>query len=218
MTTDKLTNTTLPMQYADEAQHHAVATLGMWVFLVSEVMFFGGMFTGFFYYHSAYPDAFAAAGGQLNVTLGAINTAVLLTSSMTMAFAVHLAEVDRVNATRRALFATMVLGLLFLGIKAYEYYDDYTNGIVPVAGFHFENAKHAAEQLFYSFYFTMTVIHALHLTIGVFVVGYMIWRLRPHGTGTDTARKLEVAGLYWHFVDIVWIFLFPVLYLLGRHG
>jgi cytochrome c oxidase subunit 3 len=200
-------------------QQKEAATLGMWVFLVTEVLFFGGLFAAYSVYRSWYPDAFAASSHTLDLTLGAVNTVALILSSLTMALAVHAAETGDRRRLMLMLTATMVLGALFLGIKAVEYADKFEHHHVPGAGFHFEVEEFAREaQIFFSLYFVMTGLHAVHMIIGL---GIMLWMLVWVWRGRITpayASPIEISGLYWHFVDIVWIFLFPLLYLLGRHG
>jgi cytochrome c oxidase subunit 3 len=201
------------------AQQTEASTLGMWVFLVTEVLFFGGLFLCYTVYRWEYPAAFAAASHSLDVTLGTINTVVLITSSLTMALAVHAAQTGQRKLIMLFLVATMVLGAVFLGIKSVEYYHKFVEHHVPGPGFQFEEkelARHA--QIFFSLYFVMTGLHALHMIIGF---GIMTWMLIWTWRGTITAEyfsPIEISGLYWHFVDIVWIFLFPLLYLLGRHA
>jgi cytochrome c oxidase subunit 3 len=200
-------------------QQREAATLGMWVFLVTEVLFFGGLFLVYTVYRSWYPEAFAAASHSLDVTLGTINTVVLITSSLTMALAVHAAQTGERRLIMIFLIATMVLGAVFLGIKGVEYYEKFVEHHVPGPGFHFEEPEYARHaQIFFSLYFVMTGLHAVHMIIGF---GIMTWMLIWAWRGTITAdyySPIEISGLYWHFVDIVWIFLFPLLYLLGRHA
>src|SRR4051812_507030 len=200
-------------------QQAEATTLGMWVFLVTEVLFFGGLFTVYTVYRGWYPDAFAAASRELDVTLGAINTAVLITSSLTMALAVHSAQTGRRTLVMLFLIATMVLGGVFLGIKSVEYYHKFVEHHIPGPQFQFaekEFAKNA--QLFFSLYFMMTGLHALHMLIGFGIMLWMLWWTYRGTITADYYSPIEISGLYWHFVDIVWIYLFPLLYLLGRHG
>jgi len=200
------------------AQQGEASTLGMWVFLVTEVLFFGGLFLVYLVYRSKYPEAFIAGSHELDVLLGGINTAVLITSSLTMALAVHAAQTGRRRTLMWLLVATMVLGAAFLGIKSVEYYHKFEEHHIPGPGFVFEKEHFANVQLFFSLYFLMTGLHALHMIIGL---GIMTWMLVWSWRGIVTAEyysPIEISGLYWHFVDIVWIFLFPLLYLLGRHG
>ena len=199
-------------------QQRDATTLGMWVFLTTEVLFFGGLFMVYSVYRSWYPDAFAAASHELDVVLGTVNTAVLITSSLTMALAVHAAQTGRRGLLLTFLVVTMMLGATFLGIKSVEYYHKFAEHHVPGPGFQFEKEYFRHAQLFFSLYFVMTGLHALHMIIGI---GVMLWMFWWSWRGTITAEyssPIEISGLYWHFVDIVWIFLFPLLYLLGRHG
>ena len=200
-------------------QQAEATTLGMWVFLVTEVLFFGGLFMVYTVYRNWYPQEFAAASHTLDIRLGTINTAVLITSSLTMALAVHAAQLGQRKLIMLFLVATMALGAVFLGIKGVEYYSKFVEHHIPGPGFHFEEPQYATHaQLFFSLYFLMTGLHALHMLIGF---GIMLFMLGWTWKGTITAdyySPIEIAGLYWHFVDIVWIFLFPLLYLLGGRG
>ena len=199
------------------AQQSEATTLGMWVFLVTEVLFFGGLFATYMIYRSWYPDAFAAASHELDVTLGTINTVVLITSSLTMALAVHAAQLGQRKALMLFLIATMILGGAFLGIKSVEYYHKFVEHHVPGPTFQFEAEHFRHAQIFFSLYFVMTGLHAVHMIIGI---GIMLVMLYWSWNGTITeeySSPIEISGLYWHFVDIVWIFLFPLLYLIGRH-
>jgi len=200
------------------AQQGEASTLGMWVFLVTEVLFFGGLFLVYLVYRSTYPEAFIAGSHELDVVLGGINTAVLITSSLTMALAVHAAQTGHRRTLMIFLVATMVLGAAFLGIKSVEYYHKFVEHHVPGPGFQFEEEyiKHA--QLFFSLYFIMTGLHALHMIIGLGIMTWMLWWSWRGIVTAEYYSPIEISGLYWHFVDIVWIFLFPLLYLLGRHG
>jgi cytochrome c oxidase subunit 3 len=200
------------------AQQSDATTLGMWVFLVTEVLFFGGLFATYMVYRSWYPDAFAAASHELDVTLGTINTVVLITSSLTMALAVHAAQLGQRKALLLFLILTMVLGGAFLGIKSVEYYHKFVEHHVPGPSFQFEAEHIRHAQIFFSLYFVMTGLHAVHMIIGI---GIMLVMFSWSWNGTITQEyhsPIEISGLYWHFVDIVWIFLFPLLYLIGRHS
>jgi len=207
----------LAHQFEDLQQQHDAATLGMWVFLVTEVMFFGGLFAGYTMYRAVYPSAFAEGSRLCEVVLGASNTLILIASSLTMALAVYSAQRGHRGRVLVFLGVTMVLGALFLGVKFLEYFHKYEEHLVP--GLNFEHGGPSARQveLFICFYFGMTGLHALHMIIGLGVLTVMMtlaWRGRF--TPAHYA-PIEVAGLYWHFVDIVWIFLFPLLYLVDLH-
>ena len=295
----------LQHQFEDMGQQAESDSIGMWMFLVQEIMFFGGLFTVYLVFRSKYPMAFAAGSNHLNVVWGTANTLVLIVSSLTMALAVHYAPLGKRNLQVIFIILTMILGATFLGVKAIEYTDKYNEGIVPVKGLNLrtpkekvhngekekplntiptdpasetkqsldspgaiekkegEHSEHAyvnptadfvwedtslavkardagyltdAEKIgyfsngeidpskfrdkvriFFWIYFAMTGLHALHMIIGL---GLMTWLLWKAWKGTFTAEyyaPVEMSGLYWHFVDIVWIFLFPLLYLLGRH-
>jgi cytochrome c oxidase subunit III len=200
------------------AQQREATTLGMWVFLVTEVLFFGGLFMVYLVYRTWYPDAFAAASHELDVVLGTVNTAILITSSLTMALAVHAAQLGQRRLLMLLLLATMALGLAFLGIKSVEYYHKFVEHHVPGPGFQFEKEHIRQAQLFFSLYFLMTGLHALHMVIGLGIMTWMLWWAWRGIITAEYSSPIEISGLYWHFVDIVWIFLFPLLYLLGRHA
>ena len=200
------------------AQQGEASTLGMWVFLVTEVLFFGGLFLVYLVYRSTYPEAFIAGSHELDVMLGGINTAVLITSSLTMALAVHAAQTGHRRTLMVFLVVTMVLGAAFLGIKSVEYYHKFVEHHVPGPGFQFEEEYIRHAQLFFSLYFIMTGLHALHMIIGLGIMTWMLWWSWRGIITAEYYSPIEISGLYWHFVDIVWIFLFPLLYLLGRHG
>ena len=204
-------------QFDDAAQQYEASALGMWVFLVTEIMFFGGLFTAYVAYRSAYPGAFGAASDHLDLTLGAINTAVLIGSSLTMALAVHSSQVGKRGRLTIFLLLTMLLGSVFLGIKAVEYADKFHHGLVPGPHFTFAGPEANHAQLFFSLYFAMTGLHAVHMIIGLGVLAVLVLQARKGRFGTRYHTPIELAGLYWHFVDIVWIFLFPLLYLIERH-
>ena len=205
----------LAHQFDDPEQQREAGSLGMWVFLVTEIMFFGGLFTGYTVYRSAYPAAFAGASHELDLLIGTVNTAVLIASSLTMALAVHASQTGRRRTLLGCLSATMALGAVFLGLKAVEYAHKFQHHLVPGPSFVFHGPDPAHAQLFFSFYFVMTGMHALHMVIGL---GLMTWLLVTAARGRYSQEyhsPVVVSGLYWHFVDIVWIFLYPLLYLVG---
>jgi cytochrome c oxidase subunit 3 len=208
----------LAHQFDSLDQQKEAATLGMWVFLATEVLFFGGLFLTYAIYRSWYPHAFAAASHELDVTLGTINTAVLIASSLTMALAVHAAQLGQRKLLMTLLVATMILGGVFLGIKSVEYYHKFVEHHVPGPGFVFEKEYARNAQIFFSLYFLMTGLHAVHMIIGLGVMLVMLWWAWRGTVTAEYYSPIEISGLYWHFVDIIWIFLFPLLYLIGRHG
>jgi cytochrome c oxidase subunit 3 len=208
----------LEEQFDTEAQQKDASTLGMWIFLITEVMFFGGMFTAYTVYRRAYSDAFAVASASLNVTIGAINTAVLLVSSFTMAMAVRAAQLGQRRALILFLVLTLIFGGIFLGVKAYEWNEKFEQHHVPGPSFHLEGVPQQGHaQLFFSLYFAMTGLHALHMVVGVGLLSWLIWLARQGRFTAEYNTPVDIAGLYWHFVDIIWIFLFPLLYLIDRH-
>jgi cytochrome c oxidase subunit III len=207
----------LKHHFDDLGQQHEAATLGMWLFLATEVLFFGGLFAAYMLYRVWYPETWGAASRTLDVTLGATNTFVLITSSLTMALAVHAAATDKRRTLLIFLVLTMVLGAVFLGIKGLEYAHKFEEHHVPGLGFHFEGTAPERANLFFSLYFAMTGLHAAHMIIGLGLLTVMCWMAARGRFSARWHTPVEISGLYWHFVDIVWIFLFPLLYLVDRH-
>jgi len=208
----------LQEQFETVQQQREAGRLGMWLFLATEVLFFGGLFLGYTVYRTKYPAAFVLGSHHLDVVLGTINTAVLLLSSFTMALAVHAAMTSRRRRQAVFLMATIVLGCAFLGIKGYEYTHKYHEHLVPGVRFDLKGEHASQVELFFGFYFAMTGLHATHMVIGIGLLAMlmvMAWRGR---FDANYYAPVEITGLYWHFVDIVWIFLYPLLYLIGRHG
>ncbi|MBI5504397.1 MAG: cytochrome c oxidase subunit 3 family protein [Deltaproteobacteria bacterium] len=189
----------------------------MWVFLVTEIMFFGGLLTAYVVYRTAYPEVFATASHHLNVYLGTFNTIVLIGSSLTMAMAVHSARLNQRQKLAVYLILTMILGSVFLGVKAYEYTHKWHEGLFP-GNFFYAGPDAVHQRLFFSVYFALTGLHATHMIIGIGIM-LVILRMSMKGRFDETwYTPVEITGLYWHFVDLVWIFLFPLLYLIQRHG
>jgi cytochrome c oxidase subunit III len=201
--------------FQDYEQQRSAISLGMWTFLATEVLFFGGLFAGYMVFRAAYPHAFTEASHHLDVVLGTVNTWILLTSSLTMALAVHAAQMAQPRRITYFLIATLVLGVIFLGIKGLEYYHKFEEGVIPGANFLWHGENRGPVQLFFFLYFVMTGLHAVHMIIGIGVIIVMAW-LAWRGYYQTDYMPVEVLGLYWHFVDIVWIFLFPLLYLIDR--
>jgi cytochrome c oxidase subunit 3 len=215
----------LEEQYADSEHAHTTATLGMWVFLATEVMFFGTLFLGLSSYRFQYPEAFEQASSRLNWQIGGINTVVLLVSSLFMVLAVHYAKLGRPRPLRAYLLLTAALGIGFLCLKGLEYYLDYRENLIP--GWKFEPAEWVQDglrpdqvphvKLFLLFYWIMTAFHGLHVIIGIAVVLTMYVLARRGAFSPVYYTPVDLTALYWHFVDLVWIFLLPMLYLLGTH-
>lgn len=214
----------LAPQFDTLEQQREAATLGMWVFLVTELLFFGVLFTGYTVYRVRYAHDFEVASDHLNVLIGSINTVVLLTSSLTMALAVYATQAGHRRMQLGCLLATVLLALTFMVLKAREYYTDVEENLVPGTAYwrpeewveRGANPEHVA--LFFSTYYIMTGLHAIHVTAGIAVLLWLVvlaWRGR---LPPEYYTPVEVTGLYWHFVDVVWIFLLPLLYLIGTHA
>jgi cytochrome c oxidase subunit III len=220
MTETFFSRDTLPApQFESIGQQSLAATLGMWAFLATEVLFFGVLFAGFFIYRSMAPGDFAETARELSWPLGTLNTAILLGSSFSMAMAVHHAKEGDNRRVARWLLLTGGLGMLFLGIKATEYFLEYREHLIPALNYAATFDGHDRPrrgELFMTFYFVMTGFHAVHMFIGLGVIGTLVAMARRGKFSRDYPNPVEVAGLYWHFVDLVWVFLFPMLYLL-RH-
>ena len=200
--------------YSMEQQLEA-SILGMWIFLVTEIMFFGGLFLAYIVYRTMYPEAWVAGSNHLDVVMGALNTGVLICSSLTMVLAVRSAQVGSRGGQIVNLILTIIFGTTFLVVKYFEYAEKFEHHLVP--GPNFDPALPAAQQIFFSLYFIMTGIHAAHMVVGIGIMLVILWMAWKGAFGPDYYGPIEVSGLYWHFVDIVWIFLFPLLYLLGFH-
>jgi cytochrome c oxidase subunit III len=214
---DHAHNPNLQHHFYSMDQQLEASVLGMWVFLVTEIMFFGGMFMIYILYRVLYPEAWVLGSNHLNVSLGALNTSVLICSSLTMALAVRSAQVSSRRGQVVNLILTIILGSIFLVVKYFEYAEKFEHHLVPGPHFDASLPESAHQQLFFSIYFMLTGIHALHMIVGVglmLVILVMAWRGK---FSASWYTPVEVSGLYWHFVDIVWIFLFPLLYLLGAH-
>ena len=276
----------LQHQFEDMKQQEESVSIGMWMFLVQEIMFFGGLFTAYLVFRWKYPMAFAAGSNHLDAFWGGLNTLVLIVSSLTMALTVYYAQKGNRNMQVILIVLTMFFGAVFLGVKAVEYTDKYNHGLIPVTGLNKrikedKNAPHEtghakpcwevdhnapkvehpnphsefqwtdcslvklgvdeniltnAEKfgyfsggeidinkfrdkvrLFFWIYFVMTGLHALHMIIGLGLMSWLLWKAWKNTYSAEYYMPVEMSGLYWHFVDIVWIFLFPLLYLLGRH-
>ena len=206
----------LAHQFEDLEQQHEAASFGMWIFLATEVMFFGGLFAGYAIYRNLYQPGFAAGSHMLNVTIGAINTAVLIGSSLTMALAVRAAQMGKRSALVSFLILTILLGLAFVLIKLIiEWRYHYLEGLAPGLNFTFAGPDAKSVELFFFFYFALTGVHATHMVVGVGVLSVLLVQAWRGQFGPHRYNFVEGAGLYWHFVDIVWIFLFPLLYLIG---
>ena len=203
-------------QFDDAAQQRDAATLGMWAFLATEVLFFGVLFAAYTVCRVLWPDAFASASRHTDLTLGGIETAVLLTSSFTVALAVRDIQLGGRRMAAALLCGTALLGSVFLAIHGLEYYDDYKAAVIPGIRYEEIGGFAAQERLFFFLYYVTTGFHGLHVAIGVVLLLTMAIRTRRAEFGPDYHTPLEVTALYWHLVDIVWIFVFPLSYQVGR--
>ena len=223
--------------FETENQQREAGSFGMWLFLLTEIMFFGGLFFAYLLYRNWYYPAFASASNQLSVPLGAFNTAVLISSGFCMALGVYYAEVRQKTMLVAMLLLTTFFGVVFLGVKGVEYHEKWEKHHIPGSSFdisEFVNPPIDAKtgkateeplapdmaqktQVFFFLYFAMTGMHALHMIIGIVILGWLTWRAHRFEFSTGYVAPIENFGLYWHFVDIVWLFLFPLLYLINRH-
>ncbi len=208
--------------FGDLEQQHEANTLGMWVFLATEIMIFGGLFTGYTVFRTRYAPSFEDGSRHLNLLIGGVNTVILLTSSLTMALAVRAAHLGRQKTLVRCLTLTVLLGAAFLALKAVEYYGDYRERLIPRLAFDPAKWRHGQVtpehvQLFLIFYYVTTGLHAVHMIVGMSVLLVLIVMARRGAFSAEYSAPVEMWGLYWHFVDVVWIFLLPLLYLIGTH-
>ena len=210
--------THLRHHFATPDQQMDASTLGMWTFLITEVLFFGGMFAAYAVYRNMYPQAFASTSVYMNVILGGTNTAVLICSSLTMALSVRAAQLSNRRHLMLFLVLTMIFGATFLVIKGFEYHDKWVEHLVPGFNFRYDEFPkyaHNAQILFF-LYFCMTGMHALHMIVGLGLLSYLLVQAGRRMYSANYFAPVEMIGLYWHFVDVVWIFLFPLLYLIGH--
>lgn len=205
----------LQHHFVDSDQQFEASKLGMWVFIVNEILFFGGLFCAYIIFRAWYPDLFTQAAQELNTFWGAVNTIVLIGSSLTVAMAIRSAQKNQKRGIEINLLITIALAFVFLLIKYFEYSHKIHIGILPGEAFYtYEGIEHPLAHVFFSIYYVMTGMHAIHIIIGI---GLMIWiylRARKNEFSSEYYGPVEIVGLYWHLVDIIWIFLFPLLYLI----
>lgn len=204
-------------QYASLEHQGDTAQIGMWVFLVNETLFFGALIFVYSLYRISYPHEFAVAGKDAIMWCGSVNLVLLLTSSLTMVLAVNAAAQGRRRDMVAWLIVTLALGFTFLGVKGYEYFLDFQDKVVPAVNFVSKPGEAPASELFWVFYWVATGLHAIHLSIGIGLILYMLlWRVRRGEITSAYYAPLEVVAIYWTFVDAVWLVLFPCIYLMGR--
>ena len=209
--------TAIPEQFNSRAQQEEAASLGIWAFLSTEILFFGALFLSYSVYRLNYYAGFLEGSQHLYFSIGTINTLVLLTSSLFMALAVHSIEDGDSKRLRRFLALTFTFGAGFLGLKLYEYLLDYREHLVPSVNFNPADFQHAdAAEIFLFLYFAMTGLHFIHMTVGLGALTYLYLRARREDFSEEYHTPVRVIGLYWHFVDVVWVFLYPMLYLISK--
>jgi cytochrome c oxidase subunit 3 len=202
-------------QFQTLEQQHETEEFGMWIFLATEFMLFGGLFLGYTVYRTLYPDGFAIGSRHLDLTYGGINTGILIVSSLTMALAVRSAQLGQQRALVGCLIVTALIGCIFMAIKGLEYYQHYAAGMLPPLAWTYSGAFGNQVELFFFAYFVMTGLHAVHLTLGIVIVLVTALMASRGAFPPEGHTPVEMLGLYWHFVDMVWTFLFPLLYLFG---
>ncbi len=201
-------------QFENLDRQKDAARLGMWAFLGSEALLFTGLFALYAAYRTLYPDAFAAAASHNDVKLGTINTFILLTSSFTVALSVHEVRLGRARRAALLLLVSILLGFVFLGVKLTEYAEHFREGIFPGPSYRYEGLTGYGPRLFFTLYFLMTGIHALHVTAGMGMLAWVMFGAWQHRYSPLYHTPLELGALYWHLVDVIWIFLWPCLYLM----
>lgn len=205
------------MQFRDLAQQQETAELGMWIFLSTEVLIFGALFTSYAVFRFYFPQIFAEASHGLNAFVGTVNTAILIVSSLFIALAGYAVKHNQRKKLLFTLTMAGVLGTAFMVLKGYEYYEHYLHHEFPGLSFDYSVPNAHTKQIYFFLYFAMTGLHAIHLTIGIALVAFILFRAYRRTYSSSYYSPIENVGLYWHFVDIVWIFLYPLLYLIDLH-
>lgn len=204
-------------QFATPDQQRETSSIGMWIFLITEVMLFGALFSAYTVYRSLHPQAFDLGSAHMESVIGAINTVVLICSSLTMALAVYSSEIGNQKMLGLYLLATMFIGAIFLALKMIEYYDHWKEHMVPAFWWDYRGAHAPGVEMFFVLYFIMTGLHALHMTIGIGVLAVLLFRTFLGSFTAEYHTPVDLGGLYWHFIDIVWVFLYAVFYIPGLH-
>lgn len=205
----------LQSHFTEMVQQFDAAKIGMWLFLVTEVLLFGGLFVGYGIMHASHPEAFKAAHHHLDRTLGALNTIVLLVSSFTMVMAVWAASVSKKKLVVLFLILTILLAGVFLVVKYFEYSHKFHDGLLPGKFYTHQGDTVPGQFLFFSFYFMMTGLHGIHVLAGMVALSWLLWRALRGDFGAGYYGPVDLVGLYWHLVDMIWIYLFPLMYLIS---
>lgn len=200
--------------FVNSDQQFDAAKMGMWIFLVTEILFFGGLFAAYILYRAWYPDLYIMASEHLDTTMGAINTGVLILSSLTMALSIWAAQNNDKQKTTLFLLVTILCAFGFMVIKYFEYTHKFHLGIFPGEFYTFEGIAHPKANIFFSIYYMMTGLHGIHVIIGIGLIAWLAFKNTKGAYNSEYYTPIEIVGLYWHLVDIIWIFLFPLLYLI----
>lgn len=205
----------VPHHFNSAAQAFEASKLGMWLFLVTEILLFGGLFVVYIVFRGLYPEMFHEASHHLNKIMGAVNTVVLICSSFTMAMAVDRTRQNNSNKANQYLIVTLLFAALFLVIKYFEYSHKIHEGLLPAGLFTYEGIEHVKTPLFFSLYFMMTGLHGVHVLVGMGLISWVLWRSNQGHFSAEYYTPVDLVGIYWHLVDLIWIYLFPLLYLIG---
>ncbi len=204
----------LQHHFIDSDQQFEASKMGMWVFLVTEILFFGGLFVAYIAYRTWYPELYMLASTELNTFWGAVNTAVLIGSSLTVAMAIRSAQLNQIKGLIINLYITIALACVFMVIKFFEYSHKFEIGILPGSYYSYEGIAHEKANIFFSIYYMMTGLHGVHVLIGIGLMIWLVVKAKKNVFHSGYYTPVEITGLYWHLVDIIWIFLFPLLYLI----
>ena len=202
-------------QYSDPQRQFHAAKFGMWLFMAQEILFFGVLFCAYAFYRNQYPEAFHQASHHLNHPFGAIETVDLLLSSFTVALSIHYIRINERMKTLGCILFTIVCGFVFLGMHSFEYYTEWSEGFLPGKYFHSEELTVVGAPMFFTVYFFLTGVHSFHVIVGIGVMAWLAVRTYQGRFDNKYNTPVEICGLYWHLVDLIWIFLFPLLYLIG---
>lgn len=200
--------------FVDSDQQFEASKMGMWVFLVTEILFFGGLFVAYIVYRSWYPELYLLASEELDTFWGAVNTAVLIGSSLTVAMAIRSAQLNQIKGLIINLWITIGLACTFMVIKYFEYSEKFAKGILPGSAYSYEGVAHEKANIFFSIYYMMTGLHGIHVLIGIGLMIWLVFKAKKKVFHSGYYTPVEITGLYWHLVDVIWIFLFPLLYLI----
>ncbi len=204
----------LQHHFVDSEQQFESSKMGMWIFLVTEILFFGGLFAAYIVYRAWYPELYLEASQELDTFWGTVNTAVLIGSSLTVAMAIRSAQLNQIRGIIINLYITIGLACTFMVIKYFEYAEKFEKGILPGRYYNYDGLEHEKANIFFSIYYMMTGLHGLHVVIGIGLMIWLVVKAKKKIFHSGYYTPVEITGLYWHLVDVIWIFLFPLLYLI----